>query len=270
MLKAQQASSDLQRLEEFIGQYESAVIAYSGGVDSAVVAMAAARKLGPRALACLGASASLAERERAAAESLAREMHCALRVVATREQDDPRYAANPTDRCYYCKSELYERLAQIAEEGRFAVILDGCNATDLTEDRPGLRARSARGVVSPLAELGFDKATVRALALEMGLRVWNKPATPCLSSRIPHGTPIVPEFLRQVERAENVLAELGFGQFRVRHHGNLARVELSAEDLARGVELRRQIVERVRQAGYTFVTLDLNGFRGDAAVENKL
>ncbi|MGC8623898.1 MAG: ATP-dependent sacrificial sulfur transferase LarE, partial [Phycisphaerae bacterium] len=217
-----QAPEALQKLEDFLRLYESAVIAYSGGVDSAVVMAAATRVLGTRALACIGVSPSYPEREKTAALELAKSVGAVVRLVRTREQNNPNYIANAANRCYYCKTELYENLASIAREQRYAVILDGSNASDQSDDRPGWRAAREHGVISPLASLGFTKPLVRALAREMNLQVWDKPATPCLSSRVPHGVPIVPELLARIEAAEDVLAGLGFKEFRVRHHGDVA------------------------------------------------
>ncbi|MGC9260998.1 MAG: ATP-dependent sacrificial sulfur transferase LarE [Phycisphaerae bacterium] len=259
-----QARECLQKLEDFLRQYESAVIAYSGGVDSAVVMAAATRVLGTRALACIGVSPSYPEREKTAALTLAKSVGAVVRLVRTCEQNNPNYTANAPNRCYYCKTELYENLASIAREQRYAVILDGSNASDQSDDRPGWRAAREHGVVSPLASLGFTKPLVRALAREMDLQVWDKPATPCLSSRVPHGVPIVPGLLARIEAAEDVLAGLGFKEFRVRHHGDVARVEVPVDDMSRAIILRQQIVSGIQQAGYTFVSLDLSGFRSGA------
>ena len=254
----------LQKLEQLLRKYDGAVIAYSGGVDSSVVMAAATRVLGARALACIGVSPSYPEREKTAALTLAKSVGALVRLVRTREQNNPNYTANAPNRCYYCKTELYENLASIAREQRYAVILDGSNASDQSDDRPGWRAAREHGVVSPLASLGFTKPLVRALAREMDLQVWDKPATPCLSSRVPHGVPIVPGLLARIEAAENVLAGLGFKEFRVRHHGDVARVEVPVDDMSRAIILRQQIVSGIQQAGYTFVSLDLSGFRSGA------
>ncbi len=257
----------LQKLEQLLRKYDGAVIAYSGGVDSAVVMAAATRVLGARALACIGVSPSYPDREKTAALAVAKSVGAVVRIVPTREENNPNYAANSANRCYYCKTELYENLAAIAREQKYAVILDGNNASDATEDRPGWRAAREHGVVSPLASLGLTKPVVRMLAREMGLTVWDKPATPCLSSRVPHGVPIVPGLLKRIEAAENVLAALGFKEFRVRHHGDVARVELPVDDMGRAMALRQQIVLGIQQTGYIFVSLDLSGFRSGALHE---
>jgi uncharacterized protein len=240
---------------------ESVVVAYSGGVDSALVAAVAAQELGSRALACIGASPSYPRRELEAATRLADECGIRYRVVDTREHLDSEYRANAADRCYHCKSELYERLRTVADEEGISVIVDGNNADDVGHDRPGMTAAEDQGVRSPLREIGIGKEMVRRLAQSLELPVWDKPAMACLASRVPHGTPVEPELLARIERAEDVLASLGFRQFRVRHHGDVARIELLADDLPRALELRKSIIEPIQRLGYRFVTLDLSGFR---------
>src|ERR1035437_3099204 len=183
-----------------------------------------------RLLACIGTSPSYPERELKGALEVARQVGAQVRVVATEEHLDPNYAANPANRCYFCKSELYTRLKTIAAAEGFELIVDGNNASDMGDDRPGWLAGRERGIRSPLAELGITKDQVRALAKEMGLSVWDKPAMPCTSSRVPHGTPIVPGLLKQIEAAEGALLAMGFRELRVRHHGEVARIELRGGD----------------------------------------
>ncbi len=257
----QQSRGALANLEQFLRQYDSAIIAYSGGVDSAVVMAVAVRVLGLRALACIGVSPSYPQRERMAALALAEEIGATVQIVETAELVNPDYATNSGDRCYHCKNELYKQLSRIARARHYAVILDGNNASDATDDRPGRRAAHEHGVVSPLASLGIAKPQVRLLAKELALSVWDKPATPCLSSRVPHGVPIMPEILKKIENAENVLAHLGFKEFRVRHHGDIARVEVPVDDMLRAVEMHEQIALGIERAGYKFAALDLIGFR---------
>jgi len=258
-------NEQLVKLEAWLGQWPSVVVAYSGGVDSALLMAMAHRVLGPKALACIGASPSYPRRELAAAVKIAADLGANVRTVETQELLDPNYVANSANRCYFCKSELYSRLKTVAEAEGFAVIIDGNNATDAAaNDRAGWLAGRERGIRSPLAELGITKDQVRAMAQELGLPVWNKPAMPCTSSRVPHGTPIVPGMLKKIEAAESALLALGFGQLRVRHHGDIARIELPVEDLARALELREQITEGVKACGYKFVTLDLAGFKSGA------
>lgn len=240
---------------------ESVVVAYSGGVDSALVAAVAAEELGPRSLACIGTSPSYPRRELEAATRLAQDRGMRYRVIDTAEHLDSKYGANAPDRCYHCKSELYARLRAVADEEGLSVIVDGNNADDVGDDRPGMAAAAERGVRSPLQEVGIGKDMVRRLARGLELPIWDKPAMACLASRVPHGTSVGPELLERIERAEDVLAALGFRQYRVRHHGEVARVELLADDLPRALEMRERIVEPIRRLGYRFVTLDLSGFR---------
>ncbi len=259
--------SALASLEQWLAQFPAVLVAYSGGVDSALVMAVAHRtlsKTGGRALACIGTSPSYPERELQAALDLAKQLGAPVRVVPTEELLDPNYAANAANRCYFCKSELYTRLRHIAEAENFPLILDGNNASDLAggdEDRPGHRAARERGVRSPLAELGITKDQVRQLAQSLNLPVWNKPAMPCTSSRVPHGTPIVPALLKQIEAAESALLALGFTELRVRHHGDVARIELPPAALPRAIEARDQITAALKQCGYKFVTLDLAGLK---------
>ena len=251
----------LEKLAGWLAQFPSVLVAYSGGVDSALVMAAAHRKLGAQALACIGVSPSYPEREMQAAVELAQSLGAKFRLVPTQEVLNPNYAANPENRCYFCKTELYDRLRAVADQEDFAVILDGTNTSDLGDHRPGRVAATEHGVRSPLVELGATKDDVRAMARALNLPVWEKPAMACLSSRVPHGTPIVPALLGRIERAEDVLVRLGFKQFRVRHHGDIARIELAHEDLAKALELRDDIVASIRATGYRHVTLDLAGFR---------
>jgi uncharacterized protein len=263
----QELEDKLDCLRLLVRECGSALIAYSGGVDSALVMAIAQEQLGQRALACIGVSPSYPTREMRDAIALAQSLSIPYRTIETHELSDPNYAANPVNRCYFCKSELHDRLAEIARAEGWAFVLDGNNASDDPADRPGMAAAGERGVRSPLREAGITKDDVRATARHLGLPVWDKPAMPCLSSRVPHGVAITPQLLRQIESAEDVLVELGFRHFRVRHHGELARIELPAEDLPRAIDLRARIVSGVKRAGYIYVTLDLMGFRAGPSPE---
>ncbi len=254
----------LESLSTWIRQWDSMLIAYSGGVDSALLMAVASQELGPRALACIGISPSYPRRERDAAISLADDLGGRFRLVETDEVRDPQFIANTKDRCYHCKSALFRKMKVIGEEEGAQIIIDGNNADDLNDHRPGRIAAQENGVRSPLVELGLTKENVRALAKHLGLPVWDKPAMACLSSRVPHGSPIAPEVLARIEAAEDVLVGLGFRQFRVRHHDQLARIELLPEDLPRAMEIRVDLADRIRKVGYTYVSLDLCGFRGAA------
>ena len=258
---APETAAKLARLRAIMHDLGSVLVAYSGGVDSALVMAVAHAELGERMLACIGMSPSYPARELRDAVALAEAIGAPCRVVNTEEYLDPDYAANPTNRCYFCKSELHDQLHALAEDEGWNAIADGANASDLGDFRPGMQAARERNVRSPLLEAGITKAEVRAIARHLGLPVWDKPAMACLSSRVPHGTAITPELLRQIEAAEDTLVALGFRQFRVRHHGEIARIELPVEEFARAVAAHADLVAGITAAGYRFVTLDLAGFR---------
>jgi uncharacterized protein len=251
----------LDQLRAALRSLGSTLVAYSGGVDSALVMVVAHQELGEQALACIGVSPSYPTREMREAIKLAETLNVPYRLIDTQEHLDPNYAANLADRCYFCKTELHDQLQALAQAEGWGAIVDGNNASDLGDYRPGMTAAREHGVHSPLLEAGITKAEVRELAQALGLPVWDKPAMACLSSRVPHGTPITPELLRQIESAEDVLVALGFHQFRVRHHDTIARIELPAENLAAALDQRETIVAGVKATGYRFVVLDLAGFR---------
>lgn len=253
----------LELLRARIAALGRVVVAYSGGVDSSLVLRVAHEQLGEGALAVIGRSDSYAARELELALAQAADMGAAVEVVPTGELSNPAFASNPADRCYHCKSELYRQLDRVAARFGAAAVLDGTIADDALDHRPGRRAAEERRVLSPLAELGFRKADVRAAAAHLGLASRDKPASPCLASRIPYGTPITPGALASVERAEEALRALGFRESRVRHHGDVARVELPLAEVPRLLEqaLREQVVAALRAAGYRFVSLDLEGLR---------
>ena len=238
------------------------IVAYSGGVDSSLLLAVAREQLGARALGVIGVSDSYAAHELELALAQAVRIGARVETVATGELADPNFASNPTDRCYHCKHALYEQLARIAaREG--AAILDGTIHDDLSDQRPGRRAAGEHDVRSPLAELGFTKRDVRAAAESLGLTSADKPASPCLASRIPYGTAITRANLSQVERAEGLLRDLGFRELRVRHHGETARLEVPLDQLGRFVDpqTRTRVVDGLKSLGFRWVTLDLEGLR---------
>jgi len=251
----------LDALRAEIMLLQRAVVAFSGGADSALVARVATEVLGTGRVLCVTAvSASLAPEELADCAALAREWGLRWKTVSTTELDDPAYSANDGDRCYHCKASLLAALAPWAEAESALVVL-GVNLDDLGDHRPGQRAAAERGARFPLVGAGLTKDDVRAVSRHLGLRTWDKPAAACLASRVPYGTPVTLGTLRTVAAAESALRALGFRQLRVRHYGDLARLELHGDDLGAAVDRRHEVVAAVRDAGYRYVTLDLEGFR---------
>jgi uncharacterized protein len=250
------------RLREIIAGYGSALVCFSGGVDSTLLLRVAHDVLGDRCVGLTAVSITMAASERTAARDLAAGIGARLEVVESHELERPGFAQNPTDRCYHCKAELLEIARPRADALALAEVLIGTNLDDLGDHRPGLAAANERGARHPMVDAGFTKPDVRALSRSLGLPTWDKPQLACLSSRFPYGTEITPERLRQVDGFEDALRALGFRQLRVRYHGDVARLEIDTADMARALEpgVREAIVKAGRTLGFTFVALDLAGF----------
>jgi uncharacterized protein len=264
-------STKLEELRGLLRSFDSCLVAYSGGVDSVFLAYVAREVLGDRSLAAIADSPSLPRRELDEAVQIAGQYQIPLRVVQTQEFNNPEYLANPSNRCYFCKSELFAELAPLAKNEGFKVLAYGENASDIGDFRPGAKAATEYQVRAPLKEVGLTKAEIRALSAQFGLPTADKPQMACLSSRIPTGEPVSPEKLRMIEQAEAVLKDLGFYDVRVRHHelklGQLARIELGATEIPRllGNGLLPKIYSALKGFGYTHVTLDLEGYRRGSA-----
>jgi uncharacterized protein len=250
---------------------DSVIVAYSGGVDSAYLALVASRTLGDRALAVTADSPSYPERHRRMAVRIAQQFGLRHEIIQTSELERPEYRANPANRCYYCKHELYTHLSRIAA-GHAAVIVDGNNADDRGDYRPGRQAAREFGVRSPLDEVNLTKDEIRALSKRAGLPTWDEPASACLSSRIPYHTEVTDEKLRMIERAEQALGALGFRVYRVRHHDDVARVEIARAEMTRAIEgeTAAAIVRELKAIGYRYVSLDLQGYRTGSLNEGLL
>jgi uncharacterized protein len=251
------------RLLGRLGELSSVIVALSGGADSAYLAWAAQRALGDRALSITAISPSFAEHDRNMVEEFVRGTGVRHEFVDTHEMENPSYRANASDRCFYCKDELFSVLDAIASQRGFAATAYGVNADDTLDFRPGHRAATEHRVMAPLLDAGLRKAEIRLLSQRAGLMTWDRPASACLASRVPYGTEVTPERLGLIERGEAALRELGFRQFRVRLHDKLARVEIAPEEMSRAVapEMTAAISRDLKRAGFTFVALDLDGYR---------
>jgi uncharacterized protein len=263
------AAEKEQNLRRLMRELKSVLVAYSGGVDSSYVALIATQELGANAVCVMGISPSVAQSQREEAEKIAQDFKFNYFSIPTEELDNPNYQANPTNRCYFCKSELYSKLAPLAKAKNIKFILDGSNLDDTGDFRPGRQAAQENGVRSLLVEVGLSKNEIRELSKLQGLPTWDKPASPCLSSRIAYGVPVSIARLSKVEKGEEFLRGLGLREFRVRHHGELVRLEIAPSEMEKVLhkELTDLIAEKFRELGFRYVTLDLHGYRSGAMNE---
>ncbi len=260
----EELESKYDRLKAILREMDSVAVAYSGGVDSTFLLKVATDELGPvRVLGIIAVSESYPARELEEARKLAEEMGARIRLIETEELSNPEYARNPANRCFHCKTELFTKMFPVAQEEGLKQLLYGVNADDMGDFRPGIQAAKRMGARGPLQEAGLTKNEIRLLSRRLGLRTWDKPAYACLSSRIPYGQIITKEALQQVDAAENFMHDLGFRQVRVRHHDKIARIELPAQDMARLVSdgAAELVVAKLKELGYLYVTLDLQGYR---------
>ncbi|MDP3143559.1 MAG: ATP-dependent sacrificial sulfur transferase LarE [Candidatus Omnitrophota bacterium] len=254
-------SRKLNRLRNILSRMKSVLIAYSGGVDSTLLLKVAKEVLEDKTLAVIASSATYPKKEMREAKKLAEKLKVRHLVIKTRELNDPRFVSNPVNRCYFCKKELFTKLKDIARKRNLKYVCDGSNLDDLKDFRPGTIAKKQLKIRSPLQEAKLTKADIRNISRELKLATWDKPSLACLASRLPYKTRISPSVLKRIDAAENYLRALGLVQVRVRHHGNLARIEVEKDSLGRVLKLIKKIIKKFKGLGYTYITLDLQGYR---------